>query len=240
LFLLTMMAGASAQNYNTYFERGIQFKGSENYRQAEEYFSKAISIRNSKSAYLNRAETRMAQGNRTGFCVDLKCAAQNKRGREFLLYHKYCFENDTIEEDRQKLLLNRKSIADQESDYLHYNKASGDTIIYRIHDERKIFTYINNQSKEAAFNDLYKQIMNNLIYPRVALENAIQGVLLTRILIDKDGSILKAELINQRHPSLMQAVSSVLKKLRSVRPITYGDSAGVLYEMDIPVSFKLQ
>jgi periplasmic protein TonB len=85
---------------------------------------------------------------------------------------------------------------------------------------------------------MYKFVSKNFYYPDDALEKKIQGRVIVRFVIEKDGSIVEVE-ARGAHPILEEAALNMFKKMPKLIPGTQrGKAVRVLYT--IPLTFKLE
>jgi TonB family protein len=85
---------------------------------------------------------------------------------------------------------------------------------------------------------IYKFLSKNFYYPDEALENNIQGRVMIRFVIEKDGSIVEIE-ARGAHTILEEAALNMFKKMPKLIPGTQrGKAVRVLYT--IPITFKLE
>ena len=84
-----------------------------------------------------------------------------------------------------------------------------------------------------------KFLSNNINYPQKAMEQGIQGRVVTQFQVKKDGSIGEVKIINKLDPDLDKEAIRVVKLLPKFIPGTInGEPANVWYTM--PITFKLQ
>ena len=103
-----------------------------------------------------------------------------------------------------------------------------------------IFTTVEKQPEfPGGEEELFKWLRNNLVYPKKAAENGIQGRVNCQLVIEKDGSITDVEVVRGRDPYLDAEAVRVLKKLPKFIP---GEQRGqrVRVRYSLPVVFSLQ
>ena len=85
---------------------------------------------------------------------------------------------------------------------------------------------------------MYSFVRKNFYYPDEALEKKIQGRVIIRFVIEKDGSIVEVE-ASGAHSILEEAALNMFKKMPRLIPGTQrGKPVRVLYT--IPISFRLE
>lgn len=86
---------------------------------------------------------------------------------------------------------------------------------------------------------LLKFIAENLIYPASAVKNGIQGVVVLRFRVEKDGSIGEIRIVKALTPECDQAAAKVIKKLARFKPaLQKGKPIPVWFT--IPIRFSIQ
>jgi len=82
-------------------------------------------------------------------------------------------------------------------------------------------------------------IGKNMAYPKIAQENGIQGTVIVRFIVNKDGSIGKVEVIRSLDPACDKEAIRLVKSLPRFIPGTQnGVTVGVYYTL--PIKFKLE
>ena len=86
--------------------------------------------------------------------------------------------------------------------------------------------------------ELMKWLSNNVKYPTISFENAIQGTVITRFVVDKDGSIVDAFVLYGVDPYLEKEAIRVVKAMPKWKP---GEQGGepVRVAFTLPIQFKL-
>lgn len=86
--------------------------------------------------------------------------------------------------------------------------------------------------------ELMKWLSNNVKYPTISFENAIQGTVITRFVVDKDGSIVDPFVLYGVDPYLEKEAIRVVKSMPKWKP---GEQGGepVRVAFTLPIQFKL-
>ena len=106
--------------------------------------------------------------------------------------------------------------------------------------EDEIFVAVEQQAEfpggQAA---LMKWLSNNIRYPEAAAQNDIQGRVVVKFVVEKDGSIGKAEIVRCVDKDLDREALRVVQKMPKWQP---GKNNGVAVRsyFNLPVTFKLQ
>jgi protein TonB len=82
-----------------------------------------------------------------------------------------------------------------------------------------------------------ENIWEMIVYPEVARENHIQGTVVFRVLIDKEGNYRRHQLIKKSHPMLALAVERHIHKLKFT-PAIQGNKP-IMFWVNIPFHFKI-
>ena len=87
--------------------------------------------------------------------------------------------------------------------------------------------------------ELYKFISNNLVYPKEAQEKEIEGRVIVRFFVEKDGSLSDIEVVKGIGGGCNEEVIRVMKMMPKWKAGQYkGEDAR--YPLTIPVNFKLE
>lgn len=101
----------------------------------------------------------------------------------------------------------------------------------------------NPADKKAEFpggeEALYKFIVKTVKYPVIAVENGIQGYVITEFTIQKDGTISNVNVTKSVDPSLDKEAIRLIEAMPTWNPAEK-DGKKVDFQMSIPVLFKIQ
>lgn len=87
-------------------------------------------------------------------------------------------------------------------------------------------------------NKIHEFIAKNIVYPEISKENGVEGRVIAKMIIEKDGSVSNIEIIRKVDPALDSEAIRVLKSLPKFRPgQQHGEAVRVMY--NIPIYFKL-
>jgi len=86
---------------------------------------------------------------------------------------------------------------------------------------------------------IWKDIICNLTYPQNAFNNGIQGKVILKFIVEKNGYIQNIEVFQSAEPDLDAAAIRVIEKLKTWVP-GYKDGKPVRVPYLIPISFKLK
>lgn len=85
---------------------------------------------------------------------------------------------------------------------------------------------------------LKKWIVNNLVYPQVAMKNGIQGRVIVTFVIERDGSVSDVKMLRSVDPSLDKEAIRLVKSMPKWIP-GKKDGASVRTQYTLPVMFRL-
>jgi len=106
--------------------------------------------------------------------------------------------------------------------------------------EEKVFCYVTEQMPQYPNGDveLMQFLSTNLKYPQDAINKKIEGKVVCRFLVNKDGTVSDVKVIRSLYPSIDNEAIRVLKMLPKWTPGKQnGEFASVSYT--IPITFKL-
>ena len=109
-----------------------------------------------------------------------------------------------------------------------------------LRNDERIFTVVEQMPQfpggEAV---LMSSIAQNLKYPVIAQENGIQGKVIVRFLVEKDGSISKVEVVRSLDPACDKEAIRLIRSLPKFIPAKQnGVNVAVWYTL--PITFKLK
>ena len=85
---------------------------------------------------------------------------------------------------------------------------------------------------------LLRFIRSNLRYPRIAQDNGIHGKVYVNFIVERDGSVSNARVINRIDPSLDNEALRVINLLPKWKPGTQGGKP-VRVSYSVPINFVL-
>ena len=106
--------------------------------------------------------------------------------------------------------------------------------------EGQIFTVVEEQpSFPGGPTELFKYVMNEVKYPKIAQDNGIQGRVVTSFVVDKEGNIKQVKVERGVDPALDAEALRVVKAMPKWIPGKQkGKAVAVRYIL--PVQFRLQ
>lgn len=155
-------------------------------------------------------------------------------------------KNEVMSMDAQKEDNTARGVVTQEgSDDADKFKAVQEQVVVKepepqVKKEEEIFVAVEQQAEfpggQAA---LMKWLSNNIRYPEAAQQNDIQGRVIVKFVVEKDGSIGAASIVKGVNKDLDREALRVVKKMPKWQP---GKNNGVAVRsyFNLPVTFKLQ
>ncbi|MDD6228820.1 MAG: energy transducer TonB [Bacteroidales bacterium] len=155
-------------------------------------------------------------------------------------------KNEVMSMDAQKEDNTARGVVTQEgSDDADKFKAVQEQVVVKepepqVKKEEEIFVAVEQQAEfpggQAA---LMKWLSNNIRYPEAAQQNDIQGRVIVKFVVEKDGSIGAASIVKGVDKDLDREALRVVKKMPKWQP---GKNNGVAVRsyFNLPVTFKLQ
>ena len=105
--------------------------------------------------------------------------------------------------------------------------------------ENVIFRVVENMPDfPGGMQAMYKYLSDNMIYPRIARENDIEGTVHLQFIVNKDGSVKEVEVLRGVHPVLDKEAARVIVNMPQWKAGKQrGKPVNVYY--NLPVKFKL-
>ncbi len=104
-----------------------------------------------------------------------------------------------------------------------------------------LFGYSNAQVKKAEVMPEpvggIKAIMENVVYPEQAKKDKIEGKVLVKAIIDKEGNVSDVSILKSENKELNQAAMEAVRKTKFTPGMNKGKKVSV--ELVIPILFKL-
>ena len=107
-------------------------------------------------------------------------------------------------------------------------------------DESQIFVFVEEYPEfPNGEENLYKYLGSNIKYPHDALENGIQGTVVVKFVVEKDGSISNVKAVRKIGGGCDEEAVRVVKRMPRWKP---GKQSGkpVRTEFTLPIQFKLK
>lgn len=157
-------------------------------------------------------------------------------------------KNEVMDMDTQKEDNTARGVVTQEgSDDADKFKAVQEQVVVKEPEpevkknvEEEIFVAVEQQAEFPGGNSaLMKWLSNNVRYPEAAQQNDIQGRVIVKFVVEKDGSIGKAEILKGVDRDLDREALRAVKKMPRWQP---GKNNGVAVRsyFNLPVVFRLQ
>lgn len=99
--------------------------------------------------------------------------------------------------------------------------------------------YMQEPEFPGGFSEYLNFMKKNLVYPEYARQNFIEGKVLIQLLIEKDGTVSKAKVLESPDTSLSKEAARVLF-LTKWTPAKLENGEPTSYEYTVPVVFSLE
>lgn len=107
-------------------------------------------------------------------------------------------------------------------------------------DDNQIYNKVEQEpTYPGGLATLLKNLAQNIRYPMIAAENNIQGNVVVRFIVEKDGSITNPEVIKKVDPDLDREALRVVRKLGKMSSPGKINGRAVRSYYSVPVNFKL-
>ncbi len=107
-------------------------------------------------------------------------------------------------------------------------------------DNRDVFVAVETMAEyPGGMEALMHYLMNNIRYPEEAYKNDIQGRVIIKFVIEKDGAVTNAEVVKGVSPELDQEALRVVSSLPKWNPGKVGGKDVASY-FTLPVNFRIQ
>lgn len=107
-------------------------------------------------------------------------------------------------------------------------------------DDNQIYTKVEQEpTYPGGLATLLRNLAQNIRYPMIAAENNIQGKVVVRFIVEKDGSITNPEVIQKVDPDLDREALRVVRKLGKMSSPGKINGRAVRSYYSVPVNFKL-
>jgi len=130
-----------------------------------------------------------------------------------------------------------------ESNKIKSNSASVPGDIYKVVDVMPRFTECTNKGSDNEFDcaqqKMLEFIYTNIKYPATARDNGVEGIVVCRFIVDKDGNVIQPEIVRSLGSGCDTEVLRIVNSFPQWQPgVQAGKKVNVYY--NLPVKFKLQ
>jgi periplasmic protein TonB len=130
---------------------------------------------------------------------------------------------------------------------INLDKETENTDVVFVEEEKapvveEIFEFVGQQAEyPGGMAELYKWLIKEVQYPAIAKDNGIQGKVFVKFVVEKDGNIGDATVLNagKTHPSLEKEALRVIKNMKKWAPAQNNGKVVRSY-FTIPVNFTLK
>ncbi len=139
-------------------------------------------------------------------------------------------------------------ISNKRTGHIYYKYTPSETACVNINVESqsRLRSELDNDSRVSEIaeqmpsfrGNVNQWLCQNLIYPKVAVENGVQGRVIVNFIVEKDGSISKVQVVRSVDPALDSAAVDVVRRMPKWNPgMRDGKPARVRFTL--PITFKL-
>ncbi len=244
----------------TYYQQGTEYLKKGNYIKADSLFTLSIEGIPNKNAFYNRAITRMYKGDKKGFCLDLKSAAEFKDAEAGNLHKSKCLEIDTVKySDTYTIVSDNWFLTEIIEKERYYDLTEGrfydaqDKLIaeYKIKKDYKWFEKLPNKPDYiGGERKLWKFINSELKYPESennAYEKYSGGFATVYVEFDisTNGQVCNVQVAEFKREHTMKNISKnftqealrVINLLPDFEIPTFMDNA-VVFRYVVPIKFE--
>ncbi len=202
-----------------------------NLQKADTLFNKALDFYPNVDAYFNKALTRLNMKDECGFCENMYMASFYDDLEADSLYRKYCVSTTKMLVSKYDslvpLILNKQyeiieiDKCGQREKIDFYNKSDSLLASLQIIHGRYYYSKLSYKARYPGGQEMLdKFISNNLVYPEEAIRDSIQGTVYASFVINENGRVLDARIVNGVHPLLDAAALEVIRSIPKFYPAT--------------------
>ncbi len=231
--LILFSSIVNAQNIKSQFfaDEGIRLLELGNLEKADSLFASALEIYPNIDAYFNKGLARLNMKDQCGFCENMYMAAFYGDIEADSLYQKYCVTKTKMLVSAYDSLV--PFIVNKAYEIIEQDRCGVREKVDFYNDKDSLLTtlqiingryFYSNLSYKARYPGgqkmLDKYILHNLVYPKQAEEEKIQGRVYASFVIDEEGRVKDARVVNGIHPLLDAAALEVISSIPKWYPAT--------------------
>ena len=112
--------------------------------------------------------------------------------------------------------------------------------VVEVDEDDRIYEFVEENAQFPGGDEAcFKWLSEHVKYPSIAAEQGIQGRVIVKFVINKDGSIVDVEIVKSPDPSLSKEAERLVKSMPKWKPGRQNGSA-VRVKYTVPVVFRLQ
>ena len=226
-------------------DEGVKAQESGEFQLAEKLFTDFLDLDYDKDIITRLGTVRLQQGDTIGFC-----RAMGSPGIKSELFKSYCLIRDSMEFTRSGLstqtYYGTKSVTKQlnrgtdRTTYTLYNEMGEETLAFFTNNKDTVYY---NADQPALFpggtDSLYTYLGKNVVYPRSARDNDIQGTVYIEFIVKADGHITNARMMRGVCRSINAEAMRVINAMPNWTP-SYYQGGPVNSIFLIPIKFSVQ
>lgn len=251
IFAIFFSVFCQAQNLKSqlYVDEGIKSFQLGNMEKADSLFNIALEVYPNVDAYFNKGLVRLNMKDQCGFCENMYKAAFYGDIEADSLYHKFCVTTTTMLKSAYDSLVPfipnktyeiiKKDRCDERDRIDFYDAKDSLLATLEIIEGRYFYSGLSYKARyPGGQKSLDNFISNNLVYPKEAYEQKIQGKVYASFVIDEKGKVRDARVVSGVHPLLDQAALDVIRQIPKWYPATKKGKA-VREIITLNVSFSI-
>ncbi len=229
--LFTFIIQAQDIRNQFFVSEGIRQLELGNLEKADTLFNAALEVFPNPDAYFNKALTRLQMKDQCGFCESMYMAAFYDDPEADSLYNKYCItQTKMIESAYDSLVpfITNKTYEIIEKDRCgvrekidFYNENDSLLASLQIINGRYFYSGLSYKARYPGGREMLdKFIAKNLVYPKEAENEKIQGKVYASFVVNEKGIVTDARIVNGIHPLLDEAALDVIRIIPKWYPAT--------------------
>jgi periplasmic protein TonB len=231
LICLSLVNHAQDLKSQLFVNEGIIQMQSGNLHKADTLFNSALDFYPNVDAYFNKALARLNMKDECGFCENMYMASFYGDLEADSLYQKYCVSTTKMLVSKYDslvpLILNKQyeiietDKCGQREKIDFYNKNDSLLACLQIIKGRYYYSKLSYKARYPGGQEMLdKFISNNLVYPEEAFNDSLQGTVYASFVINEEGRVLDARIVDGVHPLLDAAALEVIRSIPKFYPAT--------------------
>ena len=228
---LSIITQAQDLKSQLFVNEGIIQMQNGNLHKADSLFATALDFHPNVDAYFNKALTRLNLQDECGFCENMYMASFYGDLEADSLYRKYCVSTTKMLVSKYDslvpLILNKQyeiieiDKCGQREKIDFYDKSDSLLASLQIIKGRYYYSKLSYKARYPGGQEMLdKFISKNMVYPEQALKDSIQGRVYASFVINEEGRVMDARIVNGVHPLLDAAALEVIRSIPKFYPAT--------------------
>lgn|GEM_PF-6241171 len=218
--------GSRGQNLKSqlFADEGISHLQLGNFAKADSLFDIALSVYPNVDAYFNKALTRLNMKDQCGFCDNMYMAAFYEDVEADSLYNKYCLSKSMMlispydslvpvlpDKAYERIAIDK---CGKRETIEFYNQKDSLLATLQIINKKYYYSKLSYKARYPGGTEMLdKFIANNMNYPKEAADQNIQGRVYASFVINEQGKVQDARIVNGVHPLLDEEALRVIRMI---------------------------